>query len=112
MPSPASLLATGMVSALLATNGEPLTYANVSVAGLVNRDAVKVATNLRRLFGSESITFDTIGSTMIEVLFTGMSAAPAVGNSFLDGLGFRHRVQRVAQTDISWQCFCVATKAS
>lgn len=109
--SVASAIATGGLSVLLATNGEALSYGSSTVSGLVNRDAVKVSMNLRRLFGPESITFDPIGSTMIEIPFTSLASAPVTGSSLLDGFGYRHRIMRVAFTDISWQCFCVATKA-
>jgi hypothetical protein len=109
--SAASQIASAGFGVLLASNGEALIHLNSVVQAVVNRDAIKVSAALRRMKGEGAPDFTLNGWTQVEIAKSVLPTAPESGQSMLDSFGFRHRVQVVFQTDVTWTCFCLVTQA-
>lgn len=88
---------------LLATNGESVSYGSSSLTAIIDRNVTKVRDGVSARDGQ--LDFELMGLTEIEMLVTSI-AQPKSGNNFVDGLGLRHRIRYVTQTDITWVCYC------
>jgi len=95
------------LKALLASAGEVLQVGDQTPTALVNRRPVKLKDGISIKEGKFS--FNVAGLTEIEILRADL-AEPSSGQSFVDTLGWRHRVQLVTQTDITWVLYCNTSK--
>jgi hypothetical protein len=98
--SPAAAIRVSGFQVLLGTDGEPLTYKSWSIKALVDRNI-----DVNEL-GKLAIDFEPFGMTRIEFLKSQLATRPEAGETFVDGIGYTHRVRYVLGTDITWKCYC------
>lgn len=107
MSSASSQIRLAGLCVLVESSGEWLKFGNLSVAGLVNRAVKKPRDGISSKDGR--LDFSIMGMSEIEIPFENL-AQPAAGNTFIDEIGFRHRVEYVTNTDISWVVYCSKSK--
>ena len=95
------------LSLLVSTNGESLKRGSVSLSGLVNRQVTKPKDGISARDGK--LDFSVMGVTEIEFPFSMLNTV-TVGDSFIDSVGYRHRVEKIMSTDISWVLYCVQSQ--
>ena len=89
-----SVLASGF-GRLLALSGEPLTFRQQSVTGLVDRSAGERPAG-QRPAGPGMVDFETREETSVSLLYGAVNPHPAPGEVFEDELGGFHQVLTVA----------------
>jgi hypothetical protein len=107
MSAASDALAEGF-SALLAANGEPLTFRGSSVTAIVRRDAEEPDP------GPGKIDLNARDTSSIELRWDDLpartsgtgSALPSPGESFTDEFGYTHRVQKARRLGFRLRCEC------
>jgi hypothetical protein len=93
---------------LSAVNGETMSVGGVPIVCVVNRVPLKAKDAPMSKDGK--LDFTILGSTVIEFLIADFAGQPVAGNTFIDSLGFSHRVSYIIHSDITWVCYCVPSQ--
>ena len=85
-------------SALLGSNGEPLTFRDVAIDGVVNRDPFSKTIR--------TPDFDPKDNATIRIKSADVATVPRAGEEFVDYYGIAHRVEKVKRLCDFVDCEC------
>ena len=89
-------------AALLAFNGETLTFRGSPLLGLVDRSA-RPQQNL------QEIGLSLLPASTIELRKLDLASNPLLDEVFIDAEGYRHRIRLIQQTAFTWKLTCMVS---